>query len=126
MISANDIKIIANKYGMCLVDLSNEIELGLPSSIYRPKNNLAVNPDVILAFKINEQNKMIYGWREYISLKKDAGGYVWLGTDSGSYEKYNIEELTVEYLEKLIKKCKKKLIKKQQQVKLKEIENDFI
>lgn len=126
MITVNDIKMIANKYGMCLVDFSNEIELGLPSSIYRPKNNLAVNPDVILIFKISEHDKMIYGWREYISLKKDDGGYVWLGSDAGKYEKNNVEVLTVDYLEKLIKKCKKKLIKKQQQVKLKEIENDFI
>ena len=126
MITVEDLKIIANKYGMCLVDIENEIELGLPSSIYRPKNNLAVSPDVILAFTISEHNKTICGWREYISLKKDKGGYVWLGLDKGSYAKYNMEELTVNYLEKLIKKCKKKLIKKQQQVKLKEIENDFI
>jgi hypothetical protein len=126
MITVNDIKIIANKYGMCLVDLSSEIELGLPSSIYRPKDNLAVNPDVILAFSIIEHNKIICGWREYTSLKKDVGGYVWLGSDTGSYAKNNMKLLTVEYLERLIKKCKKKLIRKQQEIKLKEIEKDFV
>ena len=122
-----DVINLAHKYGTNINDLKHagRLDIGLSSCIYRSKEGLLINPDVILAFEYNVYTEAISHWQEYLFLKKEKSGYIWVNKGE-PLDHRNLDDLTIEYLEKLIKKCKKKLIKKQQQVKLKEIENDFI
>ena len=120
-----DVINLAHKYGANIKDFNGKLDIGLSSCIYRSNDGLLVSPDVILSFEYNVYNEVISFWQEYLFLKKEKSGYIWVNKGE-VLDHRNMDDLSIEYLEKIILKCKKKLIKKQQQVKLKEIENDFI